>query len=480
MKRTKIKDLLRAEQFGQEVNVKAWVRTRRGSKHVSFIALNDGSSINSIQVVAEAEFFTEELLKQITTGACISVNGKLVESEGSGQKVEVSATKIEILGAANAEEYPLQPKKHSLEFLREKAHLRLRTNTFGAVFRVRHALSFAIHKFFNDKGFVHMHTPMITGADAEGAGEMFQVTNLDLNNLPKGEDGLVDESQDFFGKKTNLTVSGQLEAELGAMALGEVYTFGPTFRAENSNTSRHLSEFWMIEPEVAFANLEENMDLAEAFMKYCIQYVLDNCTDDIAFLDKRLNEEEKNLPKEQKSEMGLLERLQFVVANDFERLTYTEAINLLRNSKPNKKNRFDYIIEGFGDDLQSEHERYLVEKKFKKPVILTDYPKGIKAFYMRMNEDGETVRAMDILFPGIGEIVGGSQREERLDKLQTRMQEMGVCQEELDWYLDTRRFGTCPHSGFGLGFERLIMFVTGMKNVRDVIPFPRTPQNAEF
>jgi asparaginyl-tRNA synthetase len=480
MKRTKISQLLHAKQVGQTINLKGWVRTRRGSKNVSFIAMNDGSTINSIQVVAEADSFDEELIKQITTGACLSIDGTLVESQGSGQSVEITATSIEVLGAADADEYPLQPKKHSLEFLREKAHLRFRTNTFSAVFRVRHALSFAIHQFFNNKGFVHMHTPIITGADAEGAGEMFQVTNFDLNNLPKGEDGTVDESQDFFGKKTSLTVSGQLEAELGAMAFGEVYTFGPTFRAENSNTSRHLSEFWMVEPEVAFADLEENMDLAEAFMKYCIQFVLDNCPDDIAFLDKRLIEEEKNLPKEQKSEMSLLERLQFVVTNDFERLTYTEAINILRNSKPNKKKKFKYPIEGFGDDLQSEHERFLVEKKFKRPVILTDYPKGIKAFYMRMNEDGETVRAMDILFPGIGEIVGGSQREERLDKLQARMKEMDVDQEELSWYLDTRKFGTCPHSGFGLGFERLIMFVTGMKNVRDVIPFPRTPQNAEF
>ena len=480
MKRTKISQLLHAKQVGQTINLKGWVRTRRGSKNVSFIAMNDGSTINSIQVVAEADSFDEELIKQITTGACLSIDGTLVESQGSGQSVEITATSIEVLGAADADEYPLQPKKHSLEFLREKAHLRFRTNTFSAVFRVRHALSFAIHQFFNNKGFVHMHTPIITGADAEGAGEMFQVTNFDLNNLPKGEDGTVDESQDFFGKKTSLTVSGQLEAELGAMAFGEVYTFGPTFRAENSNTSRHLSEFWMVEPEVAFADLEENMDLAEAFMKYCIQFVLDNCPDDIAFLDKRLIEEEKNLPKEQKSEMSLLERLQFVVTNDFERLTYTEAINILRNSKPNKKKKFKYPIEGFGDDLQSEHERFLVEKKFKRPVILTDYPKGIKSFYMRMNEDGETVRAMDILFPGIGEIVGGSQREERLDKLQARMKEMDVDQEELSWYLDTRKFGTCPHSGFGLGFERLIMFVTGMKNVRDVIPFPRTPQNAEF
>ena len=466
--------------LGGVVNVKGWVRTRRGSKHVSFVALNDGSTIKSIQIVAESENFDEDLLKQITTGACISVDGILVKSQGSGQKVEITANKIDILGAADPDEYPLQPKKHSLEFLREKAHLRFRTNTFSAVFRVRHALAFAIHQFFNNKGFVYMHTPIITGADAEGAGEMFQVTSLDLENPPKKEDGKIDETQDFFGKKTNLTVSGQLEAELGAMAFGEVYTFGPTFRAENSNTSRHLAEFWMIEPEIAFADLNDNMDLAEEFLKYCIQYVLDTCQDDLTFLETRLIDEEKNLKKELKSEMGLIERLKFVVENDFDRLTYTEAINILRNSKPNKKKKFQYPIEGFGADLQSEHERYLVEKKFKKPVILTDYPKGIKAFYMRMNEDGETVRAMDILFPGIGEIVGGSQREERLDKLKTRMDDMDVCQEELWWYLETRKFGTCPHSGFGLGFERLIMFVTGMKNVRDVIAFPRTPQNAAF
>ena len=429
---------------------------------------------------AESDCFDESLIKQITTGACLSIIGTLIESKGSGQKVEIAAKEIEVLGEADADLYPLQPKRHSLEFLREKAHLRFRTNTFSAVFRVRHALSFAIHQFFNDLGFVNLHTPIITGADAEGAGEMFQVSGLDWNNLPKDDKGNVDESQDFFGKKTNLTVSGQLEAELGALALGQVYTFGPTFRAENSNTSRHLSEFWMIEPEVAFADLNDNMDLAEDFLKYCIKYVLDKCSDDIAFLDKRLADEEKNLPKEQKSEMGLTERLRFVVENDFERLTYTEAINILRNSKPNKKKKFQYLIEDFGTDLQSEHERYLVEKKFKKPVILTDYPKGIKAFYMRMNEDGQTVRAMDILFPGIGEIVGGSQREERMEILKSRMKEMDVDQEELWWYLETRQFGSCPHSGFGLGFERLIMFVTGMKNVRDVIPFPRYPQNAEF
>ncbi|MDB3926810.1 asparagine--tRNA ligase [Flavobacteriales bacterium] len=480
MKHTKVKTLLQGESLDETVCVKGWVRTKRGSKNVSFIAINDGSTINNIQAVAESESFDEELIKQITTGACLRIVGTLVESQGSGQKVEITAQEIEVLGEADADIYPLQPKKHSLEFLRDKAHLRFRTNTFSAVFRVRHALSFAIHKFFNDKGFVNLHTPIITGADAEGAGEMFQVSSLDWNNLPKDEDGNVDETQDFFGKKTNLTVSGQLEAELGALALGQVYTFGPTFRAENSNTSRHLSEFWMIEPEVAFNDLNDNMDLAEDFLKYCIKYVLEHCKDDIAFLDKRLTDEEKNLPKEQKSEMSLIERLNFVAENEFERLTYTEAINLLRNSKPNKKKKFQYLIEGFGADLQSEHERFLVEKKFKKPVILTDYPKNIKAFYMRMNEDGETVRAMDILFPGIGEIVGGSQREERMDILKSRMEEMDVDQEELWWYLETRQFGTCPHSGFGLGFERLIMFVTGMKNVRDVIPFPRYPQNAEF
>ena len=480
MKHTKVKTLLLAEPVNETVCVKGWVRTKRGSKNVSFIAVNDGSTINNIQAVAESDSFDESLLKRITTGACLSIIGTLIESQGSGQKVEIAAQEIEVLGEADADLYPLQPKRHSLEFLREKAHLRFRTNTFSAVFRVRHALSFAIHQFFNDKGFVNLHTPIITGADAEGAGEMFQVSSLDWNNLPKDDKGNVDESQDFFGKKTNLTVSGQLEAELGALALGQVYTFGPTFRAENSNTSRHLSEFWMIEPEVAFADLNDNMDLAEDFLKYCIQYVLDKCSEDIAFLDKRLADEEKNLPKEQKSEMGLTERLQFIVENDFERLTYTEAINILRNSKPNKKKKFQYLIDGFGADLQSEHERYLVEKKFKKPVILTDYPKGIKAFYMRMNEDGQTVRAMDILFPGIGEIVGGSQREERMEILKSRMEEMDVDQEELWWYLETRQFGSCPHSGFGLGFERLIMFVTGMKNVRDVIPFPRYPQNAEF
>ena len=476
----KIKEILQSEGNEQKIHVKGWVRTRRGSKHVSFIALNDGSTINSIQVVAEASDFDEELVKQITTGSCISVSGKLVASKGSGQAVEILAKSIEILGGADADEYPLQPKKHSLEFLREKAHLRFRTNTFSAVFRLRHTLTFAVHKFFNDKGFFNIHTPIITSIDAEGAGEMFQVTNLDLEKLPKTEEGKVNYDEDFFGKKTSLAVTGQLEAELGALALGQVYTFGPTFRAENSNTSRHLSEFWMIEPEVAFADLNENMDLAEEFLKYCIQYCIENNAEDLQFLDARMLEEESTLKKEERSEMGLLERLQFVIENNFVRLTYREAIDVLRSSKPNKKKKFQYLIKGFGDDLQSEHERYLVEKKYKKPVIITDYPKGIKAFYMRMNEDNETVRAMDILFPSIGEIVGGSQREERLDKLQARMEEMDVCQKELWWYLETRKFGTCTHSGFGLGFERLIMFVTGMKNIRDVIPFPRTPQNAEF
>jgi asparaginyl-tRNA synthetase len=480
MKQTNIKTLLQSQEFNQQVCVKGWVRTKRGSKNVSFITINDGSTIHHIQAVAESDRFDDQLLKQITTGACISVKGTLLQSQGSGQQVEISASEIELLGLSDPDLYPLQPKKHSLEFLREKSHLRFRTNTFSAVFRVRHALSFAIHQFYNDKGFVHLHTPIITGADAEGAGEMFQVSSLDWNHLPKNDHGLVDETKDFFGKKTNLTVSGQLEAELGALALGKVYTFGPTFRAENSNTSRHLSEFWMIEPEVAFADLHDNMDLAEEFLKYCISYVLKNCPDDMAFLNQRLIDEEVHLPKEQKSEMGLTERLHFVVENDFERLSYTDAIEILRQSKPNKKKKFQYLIEGFGADLQSEHERYLVEKKFKKPVILTDYPKEIKAFYMRLNEDGKTVRAMDILFPGIGEIVGGSQREERLEVLQERMKEMNVDHEELWWYLETRQFGSCQHSGFGLGFERLIMFVTGMKNVRDVIPFPRYPQNAEF
>jgi len=470
-----IKEILALKDTDNIISVKGWVKTKRGSKNVSFISLNDGSAINSIQIVAESERFDENLIKKVTTGSCISVKGKFVKSKGQGQDNEILANSLKVLGEADAKEYPLQPKKHSLEFLREKAHLRFRTNTFSAIFRLRHSLTFAVHKFFNDKGFFNLHTPIITGADAEGAGEMFQVTNL---NLEYGEK--LDFSKDFFGKKTSLTVSGQLEAELGAMGLGKVYTFGPTFRAENSNTSRHLSEFWMIEPEVAFATLDDNILLAEEFLKYCIEYCIKNNPEDLKFLNTRLEEEEKNIKKELRSEMSLLDRLNFVINNDFIRLTYREAIEILRNSKPNKKKKFNYIIEGFGADLQSEHERYLVEKKFKKPVIITDYPKNIKAFYMRMNDDNETVRAMDILFPTIGEIIGGSQREERLDKLESRMEEMNVSKEELWWYLETRKYGSCVHSGFGLGFERLVMFITGMKNIRDVIPFPRTPQSAEF
>ncbi len=459
------------------VKVKGWVRNKRGSKQTSFISVNDGSTINSIQVVAEAKKISEETIKNITTGCCIYVEGSVVDSIGSEQKFEILAEKIDVLGPADVSEYPLQPKKHSLEFLREKAHLRFRTNTFSAVFRLRHALTYAIHSFFNERGFTSIHTPIITSTDAEGAGEMFQVTNLEASELNTKN---IDYSNDFFGKKTHLTVSGQLEAELAALGLGKVYTFGPTFRAENSNTSRHLSEFWMIEPEVAFADLSDNIDLAEEFLKYCINYCLKNYLDDISFLDKRMQKEESQLKKEERSEMGLIERLNFVLKNNFVRIQYKEAIEILKNSKPNKKKKFKYIINEFGADLQSEHERYLVEKKFKKPVVITDYPKSIKAFYMRLNDDGQTVGAMDILFPTIGEIIGGSQREERLSVLKSRMREMNIEEKELWWYLETRKFGTCVHSGFGLGFERLIMFVTGMKNIRDVIPFPRTPKNANF
>tara|TARA_Y100001968_G_C19418808_1_gene750554 strand:+ start:398 stop:1828 length:1431 start_codon:yes stop_codon:yes gene_type:complete len=476
MKTRKVKDLLEEKNRGENICVKGWVRTRRGSKNVSFIALNDGSTIKNIQIVAETNIFDEHTLKNITTGAAISVIGKICDSKGSKQNIEILASKIEILGTSDSEEYPLQPKKHSLEFLREQAHLRFRTNTFSAIFRIRHALSFAVHKFFNDKGFSIIHTPIITSADAEGAGEMFQVTMIDpLNNK-----GGIDYQNDFFGKKTHLTVSGQLEAELAALGLGQVYTFGPTFRAENSNTSRHLSEFWMIEPEVAFFDLDQNMDLAEEFLKYCINYCIKNCQEDLNFLNERMENEESNLKKEERSSMGLLERLKFVISSKFTRITYSEAITILQNSKPNKKKKFEHIIEGFGSDLQSEHERFLVEKYFKKPVIITDYPKQIKAFYMKLNDDDKTVRAMDILFPLIGEIVGGSQREHNLDILKKRMIESNIDQEDLWWYLETRKFGTCEHAGFGLGFERLIMFVTGMKNIRDVIPFPRTPRNADF
>lgn len=473
-----VKNLLTSTKLlKQEVSINGWVRTFRSNR---FIALNDGSTINNIQCVVDFENLEEDTLKKITTGAAVAIKGILEESQGRGQSVEIQVSEIEILGASDADEYPIQPKKHSLEFLREKAHLRVRTNTFSAVMRVRSALSFAIHQYFQQNGFYYVNTPIVTGSDAEGAGEMFRVTTLDDKNPPLTENGEVNYKEDFFGKETNLTVSGQLEAEAYAMAMGKVYTFGPTFRAENSNTSRHLAEFWMIEPEVAFLDLAGNMDLAEDFIKNVLQYVLDNCADDLAFLDKRFADEEKVKPQQQRSEMGLLEKLRFVVDNQFKRVSYTEAIDILKNCKPNKKKKFQYIIEEWGADLQSEHERFLVEKHFKCPVILFDYPAKIKAFYMRLNEDGKTVRAMDILFPGIGEIVGGSQREERYDVLKQKITEMGIDEEELWWYLDLRKFGTAVHSGFGLGFERLVLFATGMGNIRDVIPFPRTPQSAEF
>jgi asparaginyl-tRNA synthetase len=477
MKRVRIKDLLKTAPQNQEVVVKGWVRTFRNNQ---FIALNDGSTNSNVQVVVDFNNTPEEILKRITTGAALSVTGTLIQSLGKGQTVEVVAKNVEILGDSDPEKFPLQPKKHSLEFLREIAHLRFRTNTFGAVFRVRNTLAFAVHKFFNEKGFVYIHTPIITASDAEGAGEMFHVTNFDIANPPKTDKGEVDFKQDFFGKAANLTVSGQLEGELAAMAFSDIYTFGPTFRAENSNTARHLAEFWMIEPEMAFYELEDNMNLAEEMLKYVIKYALDNNYEDIEFLSQRLAEEEKQKPQNERSEMTLLEKLKFSIENNFERVTYTQAIEILRESNHNKKKKFQYLVNEWGVDLQSEHERYLVEKHFKKPVILTDYPKNIKAFYMRQNDDGKTVRAMDILFPGIGEIVGGSQREERLEKLETRMKEMNIPAEELWWYLDTRRFGACPHAGFGLGFERLVLFVTGMTNIRDVIAFPRTPKSCEF
>lgn len=479
-KRVKIKTILEQDLIGQEITLMGWVRTKRSNKNVSFIALNDGSILTNYQVVADPNVISEEVLKKCSTGACLKITGKVLASQGAGQQSELNASHIEVLGESDPEKYPLQPKKHSLEFLREIAHLRMRTNTFGAVFRVRHALAYAVHTYFNTKGFFYIHTPIITASDAEGAGETFKVTTLNLNNPPKTEDGKIDYSQDFFERETNLTVSGQLEGELAAMALAEVYTFGPTFRAENSNTTRHLAEFWMIEPEMAFYDAEDNQNLAEDFLKYIIRYALDHCAEDLAFLDQRAQEEEQSKPADQRAELGLVDKLKFVLENDFVRLTYTEAIDILRNSNHNKKKKFNYLIEEWGTDLQSEHERYLVEKHFKKPVILTDYPKGIKAFYMRQNEDGKTVAAMDILFPGIGEIVGGSQREERLDKLTQRMQEMHIPEEELSWYLDTRRYGSTPHAGFGLGFERMVLFVTGMSNIRDVIAFPRTPGNAEF
>ncbi|WP_289768880.1 asparagine--tRNA ligase [Muribaculum intestinale] len=463
MKREKIIDLFKkAELIGTEVTVMGWVRTRRGNKHVQFVALNDGSTVRNIQIVLDMARFSDEQLKPITTGSALRVDGRLVESMGKGQTVEVQADNVLVYGTADPETYPLQKKGHTLEFLREKAHLRPRTNTFGAILRVRSALAFAIHRFFQERGFFYLNTPLITGSDCEGAGAMFQVTTLPLNELPKTEDGAVDYSKDFFGKPTALTVSGQLEGELGATALGAIYTFGPTFRAENSNTPRHLSEFWMIEPEVSFFDITDNMDLAEAFVKYCISYALENCRDDIEFLAEHYDKE-------------LIERLNFVISNDFVRLTYTEGVKILEESG----HKFEFPVY-WGADLQSEHERFLVEEYFKKPVILTDYPKEIKAFYMKQNEDGKTVRAMDVLFPNIGEIIGGSEREENYDKLLARIEELDIPMKDMWWYLDTRRFGTVPHSGFGLGFERLVLFVTGMTNIRDVIPFPRTPNNAEF
>jgi len=477
MKSSSVKELLSTAPELQEVIVNGWVKTYRSNR---FIALNDGSTINYIQCVVDFENFEEEVLKQINTGAALKISGILVESQGRGQTVEIQVKDIYVHGGADPEVYPIQPKKHSLEFLREKAHLRIRTNTFAAVMRVRSALSFAIHQYFRQNDFYYFHAPIVTGSDAEGAGEMFRVTTLDSKNPPLNEDGEVNYKEDFFGKETNLTVSGQLEAEAYAMALGKVYTFGPTFRAENSNTSRHLAEFWMIEPEMAFYDLNANMDLAEDFIKNVIGYILEHCDEDLQFLEKRLLDEEKSKPQAERSEMALIEKLKFICDNSFKRVTYTEAIAILRNSKPNKKKKFQYPINEWGVDLQSEHERFLVEKHFKCPVILFDYPAKIKAFYMRLNEDGKTVRAMDILFPGIGEIVGGSQREERLDVLKDKIAELGIDEEELWWYLDLRKFGTAVHSGFGLGFERLVLFATGMGNIRDVIPFPRTPQNAEF
>lgn len=458
-----------------------WVRAFRSNR---FIALNDGTSMGTLQVVVDFEQIPEDVLKQISFHACIKATGKLVESQGAGQDVELLADTVEILGAANPEEYPMQPKVQSLEFLREKAHFRMRTNTFSAVFRIRHGIAYAVHKYYNDNGYFYMHTPIITGSDAEGAGEMFRVTNLDISNPPRTEEGEVDFKEDFFEKPTNLTVSGQLQAEIGALALGKVYTFGPTFRAENSNTSRHLAEFWMIEPEVAFYDIFDNMDLAEDFCKYLINHILENYSAELEFLDQRIQNLEKNMPKNERRAMGLIETLRFVVDNDFERITYTDAVNILRNSKPYKKGKFEYDVE-WGKDLQAEHERYLVEKKFQKPVIVRDYPASIKAFYMRMNDEqegvpGKTVAAMDVLFPGIGEVIGGSQREERLDVLKTRMADMNVHEEELWWYLELRKFGGAPHAGFGLGFERMVQFITGMGNIRDVIAFPRTPGNAEF
>ncbi len=475
-KRTEIVDVLKASKVGDTITVKGWVRAFRSNR---FVALNDGSSFKTLQVVIDEEKIEEAIVKRIGFHACIAATGVLVESQGAGQKVELVADSVEILGDNDLSAYPLQPKKQTMEFLREKAHFRMRTNTFSAVFRIRHGVAFAINKYFNDNGYYYMHTPIITGSDAEGAGEMFHITTFEPNKAPTTEDGSIDYSKDFFGKATNMTVSGQLQAEIGALAMGKVYTFGPTFRAENSNTSRHLAEFWMIEPEVAFADIYEDMDLAEDFSKYIIKYILENYPDDLAFLDKRIQDMEKNMKKELRRPMSLTDTLKFVIENDFARITYTEAIDILKRSKPYKKGKFEFPVD-WGIDLQAEHERWLVEKHFKKPVIVRDYPKDIKAFYMRMNDDDKTVAAMDVLFPGIGEVIGGSQREERLDKLRKRMQEMNVHEDELQWYLDLRKFGGAPHAGFGLGFERIILFITGMANIRDVIPFPRTPGNAEF
>ncbi len=480
MRHTKIVEVLKSDQYLQEFTIKGWVRAFRSNR---FIIVNDGSTINNIQCVLDFENTAEEILSNINIGAAIAITGLLKESTGQGQRVEIEVQSIEILGRANPEEVKktiLSPKRHSLEKLREQAHLRVRTNTFGAVMRVRSKLAFAIHQYFQKNDFQYVNTPIITGSDAEGAGEMFQLTNFDLDAIPRTEDGKIDFSKDFFGKKTNLTVSGQLEAETYALGLGQVYTFGPTFRAENSNTSRHLAEFWMVEPEVAFCDLDGDMDLAEDFIKYVVNYVLEHCQDDLAFLEDRLAKEDAKKPAKDRSPMLLRDKLKFITENNFKRVSYTEAIDILKNSKPNKKKKFNYIIEEWGADLQSEHERYLVEKHFECPVILFDYPANIKAFYMRMNDDGKTVRAMDILFPGIGEIVGGSQREERLEVLLDKMKQLDIDEKELWWYLDTRRFGSCVHSGFGLGFERLVLFATGMSNIRDVIPYPRTPQNAEF
>ncbi|MFT4737700.1 MAG: asparaginyl-tRNA synthetase [Paraglaciecola sp.] len=479
-KRTKVVDVLSSTAFDTTHLIKGWVRTKRESKNAVFIALNDGSTINNVQIVVDPTQVDEQLLSKVTTGASIAVTGALVESQGAGQTCEIQTESIVLLGEADPDKYPLQPKRHSMEFLREIAHLRPRTNTISAVWRIRHHMAFAVHQFFNDKGFLYLNTPILTASDAEGAGETFKVTTLDLNAPPKTEDGAIDYAKDFFGREANLTVSGQLEGELAALAVGEVYTFGPTFRAENSNTTRHLAEFWMIEPEMAFYDIIDNMDLVEEMLKYVLAYVMKKCADDLKFLSDREQQEQKNKPQNERQEMSLVERMQFIVDNDFERVTYTEAIDILKNSKPNKKKKFQFLIEEWGADLQSEHERFLVEKHFQKPVILYNYPKDIKSFYMRQNDDGKTVAAMDVLFPGIGEIVGGSQREERYEQLVNRMEEMDIPKEDLWWFLETRKFGTVEHSGFGLGFERLILFATGMTNIRDVIPFPRTPDNCEF